>query len=301
MNQTPILISVYNRYSHLLQCIESLKSNKSSKFSTLYVTSDAPSANEDVEAVLKIRNYVGQIEGFKEVILLENKENKGSFNTIFSAINFVLSKHERLIFLEDDNIVSRNFLDYMNVCLTYYQHHTSIFSISGYNYPISLPDNYKYNIYKWPGFSAWGVGLWKKKWVNINWDIDELHKYITIKENIKKINHKSQSSLPILQYIINSKKIIIDAYIGYYLLKNGQFSIYPCISKVRNLGHDGTGEHGGITNIYRNQPIDHDMNFSIYDDPPLNKEIFEILRHHFKLSKKEHFIQYLKKYIMFIF
>ena len=67
------------------------------------------------------------------------------------------------------------------------------------------------------------------------------------------------------------------------------YCVFPTLSKVRNFGHDGSGEHGGsiINSVYANQKIDdkHHFEFSslpIAEDNKMN----EVLNEHFKLTWK---------------
>ena len=60
------------------------------------------------------------------------------------------------------------------------------------------------------------------------------------------------------------------------------------ISKVRNYGHDGLGEHGGISDIYIDQSIDESeeiiqLPITITQNLEINKK----LQKYFKLSYKQ--------------
>ena len=55
----------------------------------------------------------------KKVIV--NEENKGLKNNILDGIDYVLQENESVICLEDDLVVSKYFLSYMNNALEKYQ------------------------------------------------------------------------------------------------------------------------------------------------------------------------------------
>ena len=57
----------------------------------------------------------------------------------------------------------------MNDGLDFYSADTSVFSVSGYNYPIKMPVMYSHDVYAWQGFSAWGVGTWYDRWQAVDW------------------------------------------------------------------------------------------------------------------------------------
>ena len=67
-----------------------------------------------------------QISGFKSVILRKSNYNKGLAQSVIEGVSEVLSTHKNIIVLEDDLITSRNFLNYMNQSLNYYEKYQSI-------------------------------------------------------------------------------------------------------------------------------------------------------------------------------
>lgn len=83
----PILVSVYNRKDHLHKCIESLKKNRLSKSSIIYIVSDGPKESIDKHEINEVREYIDSIEGFVEVIKILREKNYGSYNSILSAMS----------------------------------------------------------------------------------------------------------------------------------------------------------------------------------------------------------------------
>ena len=131
----PIIVSVYDRLEHLQHCISSLLANKEASLSVLYVVSDAAYKQEDAEQVNRVREYVRGISGFYKVNFLFRDKNLGAHQSIILAVHEVLKTNETFIFLEDDIVVSENFLQYMNEGLSYYRNEKRIFSIWQNNFP----------------------------------------------------------------------------------------------------------------------------------------------------------------------
>jgi len=259
----------------------------------LYIVSDAAFTSADKAKINEVRAYISQIEGFKSVISINRNENLGSFLSVRKAIDEILQKYRKIIFLEDDNIVSPNFLGFLNEGLAFYQNEKTIFSISAYNYPITIPASYHHNVYKWQGFSAWGVGLWLDRWEKMDW---KLPKPDVIKQNKalkKKINLAGEHLYPLIKYSHNSGREIIDVIVSYYMCQQDLFSVFPITSKVRNMGHDGSGEHGGVTDRFRNQILDSGSEYSFVANLSPNKEINKQIRKYFRLSLKSKLISSL--------
>ena len=279
---SPIVISVYDRLDHLKQCVDSLKTDAVSRYSDLYIVSDAPYSKADEWKVNLVREYVSHIRGFRQVVPIERERNLGSFLSVTNAIDDVAEKHGTVIFLEDDNVVSPNFLSFINEGLAFYQDDLSIFSISGYNYPIRIPRSYKRDVYKWQGFSAWGVGLWYNRWKVIEWKYPEPHEIARGKPKRKGLDQVAEHLCGQMLYDIRNSRKTADTIISYHMYTKNLYSIFPVVSKVRNIGHDGTGEHGGITDLYLKQPMDCGGSYEFIKGISPDEDVNRVLRKHFR-------------------
>ena len=282
----PIIVPVYDRLEHLQQCISSLLQNKEAKESVLYIVSDAPCKSEHVESIKKVRAYISTIEGFKDVVAFFREKNLGAHCSINSAISEVLKIYDSFIFLEDDVVVSTDFLRYMNEGLSYYRDDKRIFSVCGFRAPFRLPPNYQEDVYFYPGVSPWGYANWKDRWELVN--LDYFDRYSELKKDKQK--YKAFTSIGfyikgILQ--ADSKKEIVagDLRIYYHMFQHNMCSVFPVVSKTQNWGFDGTGEHCGNKNAWWAKPELDTRNqstrfipFSGYDK--------ELLRNHRKFQDK---------------
>ena len=70
MNMTdlaPVVIFTYNRPWHTQQTLEALQKNQLANESELFIYSDAPKNNDDVENVISVRKYIKTLDGFKKI------------------------------------------------------------------------------------------------------------------------------------------------------------------------------------------------------------------------------------------
>lgn len=257
MNFAPVIIPTLSRYKHFKNCVESLRLCKYSNNTDLFIFLDYPSKESHWDGYENIKKYLPTINGFKSINIIEREKNFGPINNFFESINYVLERYDVLIFSEDDNVFSPDFLDFTNQGLEVYKNRKDILSITGYQYPVSLPQNYIQDVYLYSGFSAWGYGTWKDKWNSIDWNIEELRIFLNNKTLVNKL--LSKNLIKGLDRIVKTGKITSDTYIAYYQIMNNMYSVFPVISRVRNNGHDGTGIHGGddpkARKIYLNQPM----------------------------------------------
>jgi len=298
----PILVSVYNRLNHFKRCISSLKNCYLSDKSHLFVAIDAPKTELDSIANKKIIEYSYSIKGFKRLSIIERENNCGPLLNRQIARDEIFSIYNSIIQFEDDNIFSKDFLLFMNKGLNTFEGRKDIFSISGYNYPFNIPDNYKDEIYLWTGFSGWGSGIWRNKWKMVDWDKDstlnQLFSVLKKPSRILKFHNIANHYLPAILLMLEKKVIHGDGYLSLFQYLNGLYSVFPISSRVRNIGHDGSGENCGVTNTYISQEIysghsNYQLNYEIKPSPELDK----MLQTHFKkgiLSKSKSLFRLIK-------
>ena len=75
MTYAPILLFTYNRLTHTQHCIESLQQNLLAPDSELFIYSDAAKTKEQEDEVHAVRSYLHTIQGFKQITIIERKEN----------------------------------------------------------------------------------------------------------------------------------------------------------------------------------------------------------------------------------
>lgn len=165
MEFAPILLFVYNRLSHTQQLIESLKKNSIASESVLYIYSDSARNSDMSDAVTSVRKYVHTITGFKEVHVIERKENWGLARNIIDGVTTQVNKYGKVIVLEDDLIVAPYFLKFMNDALETYKDEERIGHIQACDFTKdkSLPDTF---LIKWTG--SWGWATWDRAWKHFN-------------------------------------------------------------------------------------------------------------------------------------
>lgn len=290
----PVLISVYDRYLHFKNCIESLKKNKYADRTHLFVAIDAPYEEQHIPNNNNVIEYAKSITGFEEITLIVRDQNIGAENNILSAMDEIFKKYGKLIFSEDDNEFSVDFLSFMNKAMNVFEKREDIFSVSGYNYPIQIPSTYCNDIFIWKGYSAWGVGLWKNKWERVDWSISDLELFLEDRTNVKSLNEIAEHYLPGLRHIIKSREFHGDTMLSYFHVKNNMYTVFPIISRVRNIGHDRSGIHCKYNSIYSNQKICQDgTEIELPLDIRPDHEINRILWKHFKRHSLPHYKRYL--------
>ncbi|MFA5644408.1 MAG: hypothetical protein WC928_02670 [Patescibacteria group bacterium] len=246
MQIAPVLLSVYNRPKHFRNCVESLKENELASQTHLFVAIDAPYRPEDELPNSEVIEYAKQISGFKEVTLFIRCVNLGSKNNAILAYEEVFKKYDRVIRSEDDNVFSRDFLYFMNQALTLYEERDDINFICGYNTPLQNPEKYTEQFYKSVYFRAWGTGVWRDKREmlilrNRTRALGEIRSFLKNYKEVFRYHKVSNNLILNLIYMLKKNHLDTDGYISLFQFLNKTYSVFPIISRTKNMGHDGSG------------------------------------------------------------
>ncbi len=256
MTLAPISLTVYDRLEHLQNCITSLTDNPLSKDSILYVFSDGAKIGDE-EKIEAVRKYIDTITSFKEVIKVFQPDNNYQRN-IDMSINVPLKNHSKLIFIEDDVVVSKKFLEFMNDGLDFYEDSQQVFMISGYADPINESPNQS-EVKAFQCMCATGFGFWEHKYNEFLKDYSMMHPYLRINKNIftllKFIFQHKIADYFVLQHIFQKNLIYYDLVIGEYMQRKKLLSVFPPITQALNKGYDGSGAHCGIEERFSKQTI----------------------------------------------
>lgn len=298
MSLAPIILFVYKRPDHIRKIVESLSKNVFANESELYIYSDGADSSKDIELVGRVRKYIKSITGFKKIIIRNTEKHLGLAASVIAGVTEILSIYKKAIVLEDDLVVSPDFLIFMNKALDFYEKNFSIFSISGYNFPIKIPNEYQKDFYIFPRASSWGWATWLNRWEKSDWEVKDFENFKFDKNAQKEFNKGGDD----LTYMLMAQKYgYINSWAvrwSYAHFKNKAYCLYPVLSRIKNIGFDNTATHKVKTSKFENKInyIQTEIKFS--NDLEINKQIFFQLNDLLKLSPFRKIINYFKYYIL---
>ncbi|WP_316764279.1 glycosyltransferase [Pedobacter aquatilis] len=247
-NLAPIALFVYNRPQHTQRTIKFLQQNELAAESRLYIFSDGAKTSNDDEKVAEVRAIINKTEGFKSVKIIERKENAGLANSVIAGVTQLINDYGQVIVFEDDLVTSPHTLTYFNDALNRYRNEEKVMHIGAYMYPLkseSLPQSFFYR-----AATSWGWATWASAWAHFEPNIDTLLNQFDAK---KKSAFSIENSMNFWKQMQEFKKGKNNSWaIRWYasiFLKDG-LTLNPAQSLVNNIGHDGTGVHSGINDIY---------------------------------------------------
>jgi len=237
---TPVVIIFYNRPEKLKKLFLELKKFKPQK---LFLISDGAKNKSDIEKILKCRQL---IEPNWKCKIYKNfsKRNLGCRKRVLTGLNWVFSKVDKAIIIEDDVIPSKDFFIFMKQLLVKYENNLNISSICSTN-PLSESKNIKNSYFISKYFISTGWATWKNRWKRTNHDL----KFLSNLTNFYKLTKIFKSIRPALYYrymLYNIKRKKRDSWAytwTIYNFINEKKHIIPKHNLVSNIGYDFEATH----------------------------------------------------------
>ena len=243
---SPICLFVYKRYETTKLMLESLLACPECKDSELYVFMDEARNDDEAKAVERVRRLFDNLQGFKKVNLFPARMNKGMANSVIDGVTKVLQEHDDIIVLEDDLVVSPDFLQFMNAALKAYKDRSDIWSISGYTPRLQeLEGDGRNGVFVVPRAQCWGWATWSDRWETVDWEVSDFRRLAQSKELRKEFDKGGNDLFRTLEM---ERRERIESWAvrwAYAAAKQSRWTVNPMQSKVQNIGLKSSESHVG--------------------------------------------------------
>lgn len=287
-NLAPIVLFTYNRLEHTQKTIAALQENLYAAESELYIYSDGPKNDAAKESVEAVRLFLHQVDGFKQVHIIERDKNWGLAENIIDGVTSIVNEYGKIIVLEDDIVTGKYFLKYMNDALEVYKNESRVMEINGY-----APDNIGKNLpqaFFIEGADCWGWATWARAWKFFRREPERVRDSFT-QEDIFHFNMEGAYTGYWEQVIANCNGSLYTWAIFWHaaiFTANG-LSLMPRDSFVNNEGLDGTGEHCGESRLLaatvNDKPVDK-FPMVLAENKTARENLRQFLFRHSNCSKK---------------
>jgi hypothetical protein len=274
-NCAPVAVFVFKKLEPLKLMIESLKLNPLSEQCDLFIFSDGWRNLEEKIQVKEVRKFIASINGFKSLKIIESDKNLGLAESIIRGVSEVISIYGNVIVLEDDLILSSNFLSFINKGLDFYKNEKKVLSICGYSPNI---EGYKPDVFFTKRSSSWGWATWVDRWDKVDWECSE---YDNLKFNPYKIYKFNQMGSDLYSLLKRHMSGQINSWairFCLYQFNEKLYSVHPTISKVQNIGFGNIDATHTSKKINRfKTKIDNGIknNFDFIASPKLDKIVLK--------------------------
>lgn len=281
MKYAPIFIPTLNRFEHFRKCLESLEKCTGAEHTEVYIALDFPPSEKYQFGWSQIDAYLRNKEehhNFKELIVVRRERNYGvgkkDSNTAVMRRD-LMERYDSIIYSEDDNVFSPNFLDYMNKGLELFRDDPTVYCICGYTQSYDFRTEGASFFRHSADMSAWGYGIWNDR-VLARKDFvanDMFHKTFSIKHYLKIRKLGLNRALQYIHASFHGAGFIrlTDDIATLFAAVNNMTMIVPNKSLVRNMGWDGSGDSykGAGSRMLKKDPTIAEKHFSQeIDDSP---------------------------------
>jgi hypothetical protein len=243
----PVAFFAFNRPKHTARTLAALAANIEAVDTVLHIFVDGPRDDSERTLVAEVLRIASAASGFRKIEVHPSAANQGLYLAITSGVTHVITEAKRVIVVEDDILVSPDFLKYMNEGLERYANDPRIGSIHGYAPPIEgLP-----RFFFLRGGDCWGWATWTDRWASFNPDASDLLLALIRRGELGAFS--ATQGIQSLRNLIRRSKNRNQSWAAQWnasLFLESRLTLHPGTSFVQNIGNDGTGTHSMVSEHY---------------------------------------------------
>jgi hypothetical protein len=171
VNELAIGFSIWNRKQHSevaakMICEAIVLSGIKSR---VVIHADGPRDELEKSDCFRVREAVCEIFDYFAVPyeLISQEKNIGLRHSIIYLGNYIFSKNDFCLFIEDDILITGNTLDFIVDRRSMYEHDSNIWSISTHNPCHGTKSSRDFTS---PRFNSWGWATWKDRWQKVSFE-----------------------------------------------------------------------------------------------------------------------------------
>jgi len=250
----PIAFFAYKRPEQTFRSLVSLANNSGAAESELFIYCDGPKASHDEVAVRQTRQVARDRQWCRQVHIIEQATNRGLARSVIDGVTRLVEEFGRVIVLEDDLLVARGFLDYVNRALGQYESVEHVLQISGHMFHIHDRSS-EHDAFFMPMVTSWGWATWKRAWRLFD---PRATGYAALKHD-EDLRDKFDlnGSYPYSAMLLAQMAGEIDSWAirwWWSVFRNHGLSLYPKTSLIRNIGFQTGATNTKGPDIYYNDP-----------------------------------------------
>ena len=243
----PVIVFAYKRADKLRACLKALSEADGRKGTQVFIFTDCAkdvSEEKDVSEVAEVIDDFVQLAPFERIHVKKRNRHIGLADNVISGVTEVINTFYKVIVIEDDLIISADFLTYMNQALEFYENEDNIWSVTGFCEPLKSLKKYQYDVFYGYRGCSYGWGTWKNRWEAVVWEVREYQTLLQDKKTQRLFNRGGNDMTNMLK---NQMEGRIDSWAIRWCFSQSmqdKYTVYPSKSLVINTGTDGSGTHG---------------------------------------------------------
>ena len=247
-NYAPVVIFGYNRVDKLEKCIQALMKCEEVEHTEVFLYIDGPRDQTDEKAVNDVKEYANKLKGqswFRNIIIRSQKKNKGLAESVIAGITEVINLYGRVIVLEDDIIVTPDFLLFMNGALDAFENDKKVWSISTNTLSDDKIRSCREDVLWTYRGECWGWASWVDRWNKVDWKVCDYEEFMNSKKSQKMFNLGGRDMTQLLRMQHDGKISSWAIRWCYQEFKENMITVFSKYPKSYNIGLDGSGTNCG--------------------------------------------------------
>jgi hypothetical protein len=265
---TAVALFVFNRPLSTQRVFDEIRKCRPPR---LLVVADGPREGRptEAEACARTRAVIEQVDWDCELSTNFSETNLGCRNRVSSGLDWVFSREDRAIVLEDDCLPSQSFFRFCDESLERYAMDSRIMQICGFNQFGELP-GYPYS-YLFSKFGPiWGWASWRRAWANYDvnmslWPRVKSEHALGFCDTDAEIRWRSA----LYDRLVSGALDTWDYQWGFAKMINSGLSVVPSRNLVTNIGFGPEATH--TTHVLAATPR-HELSFPLRPPPWLLRD-----------------------------
>lgn len=251
----PVACFCYNRVDHLLITLKALLKCPEAKKTDLFIFSDGARNIADIEKVNNLRKSLKKIKNFQSISIIHRKTNYGLALNLIDGIDRIVNQYGQVIVLEDDVVVEKCFLTFMNKALNTYEPIKKIFTISACISCNAFSNDNEVLFSEMAG--CWGWAIWKDRWELYEKNTEKSFNELSDMKFRERLNIGNRVNISwMIDATHKGERNCWECYLNYTSVKYNLLNVYPPKTIITNIGQDGTGIHGAQNEVKHGYNLD---------------------------------------------
>lgn len=241
----PVVVVAFNRPHMVRETLLNLSRCEEVDSHEVYLVIDGPRSDADREKINQVVVAANSFRsnGIPNLQVVARDANLGGVPNMRRTLDECLERYGRVIVIEDDILVSRTFLRYMEDGLRKFENDKRVWAINGYlDWKMAIPRSYPYDCFMAPRHSAWGWATWKDRWQAVDFELKDWPESAD-DVLLKELSLCGGDIRAMLDAQKSGKLNAWDVQCTYYMRKNGMYTIRPRVSMTKNNGFGTECEH----------------------------------------------------------
>jgi hypothetical protein len=244
LRKTPVALFSYNRPNHTERVLTALaRSRRLSECDFVFYLDGAKSQSQQCQVDATRSRLHAWAPTFAAQIV-ERKENLGLARSVVSGVSELCESYGRVIVVEDDLVLSPDFLHFMIESLDHYERIPGVLQVGGCT--LCSPRSISTDAFLLPVTTTWGWATWSRAWRFFDWNPHGIEDLKGDPEWLDRFNvGGSCNYMQMLDERLTGQNDSWGILWWCAVARQRGLVVYPANSLVWNGGFDGSGVHCG--------------------------------------------------------